>query len=267
MCRKPASGLKAGVGLLVSQHKYPRARMVMYSQRPLSALTHAVFMQGGYRNLGYILLLFPLIIVAGFWIPYFSQIPIFDSSITTAVHIHALLLFAWVGLVVVQPLAIRSRAFSFHRILGRASYGLMPLIVLFAIAMLHKEYLEHLAGGMTVAAARSAEYLSTIQVTLFAVFYGLAIIRIQKRDVEEHMRYMICVVLVLLPAGLARALGYWFGVSQSASQTVCLALIDICLVCLIAFDRRRHFAAQPYMVALAAYLIVESGWFALGRPV
>jgi hypothetical protein len=48
-------------------------------------------MQSSYRNLGYILLVFPLIIVAGFWIPYFSQIPQFDSSITTAVH--SLILF------------------------------------------------------------------------------------------------------------------------------------------------------------------------------
>jgi len=224
-------------------------------------------MQGGYRNLGYILLVFPLVIVAGFWIPYFSQIPKFDSSITTSVHIHALLLFAWVGLVVIQPLTVRHGAFLIHRMFGRASYILMPLIAVFSIAMLRKEYQENLAGGMAVAAARSAEYLSTTQITLFTVFYGLAIARIRKRDIAEHMRYMICIALVLLPAGLARTLGYWFGVNQAASQTVCLALIDLCLFSLIVFDRRRDLGARPYIVALAAYLIVETGWLALGRPV
>jgi hypothetical protein len=224
-------------------------------------------MQDGYRNLGYVLLVFPLMVVAGFWIPYFSQIPTFDSSITTAVHIHALLLFAWVGLLVIQPMTVRSGAFSIHRILGRVSYVLMPLIVVFSIAMLRKEYRENLAGGMNVTAARSAEYLSTIQVTLFAAFYGLAIARILKRDIAEHMRYMICIALVLLPAGLARTLGYWFGVNQRTAQAVCLALIDLCLISLIVFDRRRHFPLRPYVVALAAYVIVETGWLALGRPV
>jgi hypothetical protein len=224
-------------------------------------------MQGGYRNLGYVLLAFPLIIVAGFWVPYFSQIPTFDASITAAVHIHALLLFAWVGLMVVQPLAIRSGGLAIHRILGKASYVLMPLIVLFSVAMLRKEYQENLAGGMTMTAAQSAEYLSTVQVTLFSVFYGLAIVRIQKRDIAGHMRYMICVALVLLPAGLARALGYWCGVRQAASQTVCLLLIDLCLILLIFYDRRRRFSARPYVVALAAYVIVEAAWLALGRPV
>jgi hypothetical protein len=117
-----------------------------------------------------------------------------------------------------------------------------------------------------VAEAGSAEYLSAIKVTLFAVFYGLALVRIRKPDIAEHMRYMICIALVLLPAGLARTLGYWFGVKQGTSQTVCLALIDLCLISLIVFDRRRHFAARPYVVALAAYLIVEMAWLALGRP-
>jgi hypothetical protein len=224
-------------------------------------------MQGGYRNLGYILLAFPLIIVAGFWIPYFSEIPKFDPSITTSVHIHALLLFAWVGLLVVQPLTARYGAFSVHRILGKASYVLMPLVVIFSIAMLRKEYQENLADGIHEVAALSAEYLSTIQVVLFALFYAVAIARILKRDISEHMRYMICTALVLLPAGLARTLGFWFGVHQRTSQTVCLALIDLCLVSLIAFDRRRHFAARPFVVALGAYLVVETGWLALGRPV
>jgi hypothetical protein len=60
------------------------------------------------------------------------------------------------------------------------------------------------AKPSTASAARSAEYLSTIQMTLFAAFYGLATARIVRRDMAEHMRYMICVALVPLPAGLAR---------------------------------------------------------------
>jgi hypothetical protein len=143
----------------------------------------------------------------------------------------------------------------------------MPLVVVFSVAMLRKEYQENLAGGMNVTAARAAEYLSTIQVTLFVAFYGLAIARILKRDIAEHMRYMICTALVLLPAGLARMLGYGFGVNQSTSQAACLTLIDLSLISLIVFDHRRHLAARPYVVALVAYAIVETGWLVLGRPV
>jgi hypothetical protein len=224
-------------------------------------------MESAYRNLGYFLLALPLIFIAGFWIPYFSQIPKFDPSITTAVHVHAALLFAWLGLLVVQPLAIRSQAFSVHRMLGKASFVLMPLILVFSIAMLRKQYQENLIGGMIPAAARAAGYLSATQLVFFAALYGLAVARIQRRDVAAHMRYMICTALVLLPAGFARVLGYWFGFRQSSSQTACCGVIVLWFVALITLDRRRGYAARPYIVALLAYLVIEAGWFALGRPV
>jgi hypothetical protein len=147
------------------------------------------------------------------------------------------------------------------------SYVLMPAIVLSAVAMVDKEYREHLADGMRLGPALEAEFLSISQLLLFAIFYCLAVVRIKRRDVPAHMRYMICIALVLLPAGLARTLGYWFDVRQSLSQTYCLMVIDLCLIGLVWFDRSRHLAARPFMQALAAYLVIEVAWVALGRPV
>ena len=69
-------------------------------------------MERAYRNLGYFLLALLPIFIAGFWIPYLSEIPAFDPSITPPVHVHAVLLFSWIALLVFQPLAIRYRAFS-----------------------------------------------------------------------------------------------------------------------------------------------------------
>jgi hypothetical protein len=79
-----------------------------------------VLVENAYRNVGYYLIALPLILIAGFWIPYLSEIPTFEPSITAAVHIHALLLFAWVGLPVVQPLTIRSNSITLHRKFGKA---------------------------------------------------------------------------------------------------------------------------------------------------
>jgi hypothetical protein len=224
-------------------------------------------MERAYRNLGLVLLALPPIFVAGFWIPYLSDIPQFDPAITPTVHGHALLLFAWIGLLVIQPLAIRSGAFSVHRSLGKASYVLMPLIAVSSAAMLYKEYHEHLTDGMRSGAALAAEFLSACQLTLFVTFYCLSMVHIRGRQAAAHMRYMICVALVLLPAGLARTVGYWFGVKQSLSQTGCLVLIDLCLMGLIGYDRTRRLPSRPYGVALALYVVIEAAWFALGRPV
>jgi hypothetical protein len=223
-------------------------------------------MENGYRNIGYFLLALPVIFVAGFWVPYLSQIPHFDSSITGPVHLHALLLFSWIVLLVIQPLAIRRGALSLHQILGRISYVLMPLIVISAITMVHKEYDGHLANGMGLGAALAAEFLSVSQLVLLAIFYCSAIVHIKRRDRAAHMRYMICIALVLLPAGLARILGYWFDFKQSLAQTDCLVVIDLCLMGLIWLDRNRV-AARPYIQALAAYIVIELSWVAIGRPI
>ena len=224
-------------------------------------------MERGYRNLGYVLLALLPIFVAGFWIPYFSEIPHFDSTITLPVHVHAVLLFTFLGLLIVQPLAIRYKAFSTHRVLGKLSNILMPFILAFSVAMLLKEYREHLADGASLAVARNDEFLSAVQLLLLATMYGLSIASIRRRDVVAHMRYMICIVLILLPAGLARTLGYWFNVRQSSAQAVCLIFIDAMLVVLMFLDRRRRSAARPYILTLLAYIVIEAIWISIGRPV
>lgn len=224
-------------------------------------------MERAYRNLGFFLLALLPIFIAGFWIPYLSEFPRFDTDITMAVHMHAVLLFGFLILLIVQPLAIRYKAYATHRFLGKLSNFLMPLIIATSVTMLWKEYQEHLASRATVAAARNAEFLSACQLAVLATLYVLAIVCIRKRNVREHMRYMICIVLVLLPAGLARTLGYWFNARQSLSQTVCLILIDALLIGLIAFDRRRWLVSRPYIVTLLSYLIIEACWVSLGRPV
>lgn len=224
-------------------------------------------MERAYRNLGYFLLALLPIFIAGFWIPYLSEIPTFDPSITAPVHVHAVLLFTWIALLVFQPLAIRYKAFSAHRLLGRASYVVVALIVPFTLMMIWKEYHEKLSDGKSIASALEAEFVSAAQLALTVAMYVLAIVRIQKRDVPAHMRYMICIALFLLPAGLARTLGYWFNLSQVTSQTINLAVIETCLAALIAFDIRRQLNLRPYVVAALAYNATAVVWIALGRPV
>lgn len=225
-------------------------------------------MERGYRSLGYVLMGLVPIFIAGFWIPYISEFPHFDPSISTAVHIHAVLLFSFLGLLVIQPLAIRHRSLWLHRMLGKLANVLMPFILLFSATMLWKEYREHIVTGASAALARKEEFLSAAQLMLLGIFYWQAILSVRKRNVAGHMRYMICIALVLMPAGLARRLGYWFNFPQSSSQTLCLAVIDLLLIGLIVFDRyRSKVSFRPYAVALSAYLSIETIWFLLGQPV
>jgi hypothetical protein len=133
--------------------------------------------------------------------------------------------------------------------------------------MLWKEYHEHLSAGATIQAARNAEFLSAVQLVLFGALYGVALAAIRQRDVATHMRCMICIALVVLPAGLARTFGYWLNMHQAWSQAVCLAVIDVSLLALILFDIRRRSSFRVYAVVLSVYTVIEALWLALGRPV
>lgn len=61
-------------------------------------------MERGYRNLGCALIALVPVFVPGFWVPYLSEFPHFEASINTIVHIHAALLFTFLGLLIIQPL-------------------------------------------------------------------------------------------------------------------------------------------------------------------
>src|ERR1700744_3314949 len=126
-----------------------------------------------YRNLGYVLVVLLPLFIAGFWIPYFSEFPNFDASITIAVHIHAALLFCFLGILIVQPLAIQYDAFWIHRTLGTISNILIPFILVSSVSMFSNEYHEHLMNGASPAKARKSEFLSAGQLSLLAIFYGL----------------------------------------------------------------------------------------------
>ena len=147
---------------------------------------------------------------------------------------------------------------------------IQPRIEMNATILPHGKILT--SGGSQIdedgtTASLKAEYLSLVAVPILAALYGLAIWRILRRDVPRHMRYMICIAFVLLPAGLARTLGYWFEVKQWRSQVVCFAVIDLSLMALILLERHRGAIAGPYVAMLLTYLLFEAGWVALGFPV
>jgi hypothetical protein len=219
------------------------------------------------RNVGLFAAGLLALLVAGFWIPYLSAIPRVDSGITLAVHMHAAALFGWAALMLVQPLAIYARAHRLHRVLGRVSLAVMALVVLTSVAMLHREFQERIQSGSSMREALTGEYLSATQLLLVAIAYAFSVIVARRRNVELHWRLMLLVVLLLLPAGLARTLGYWFDVGQVISQSVCAALNLMVLGALAIHDLHARKDCAVYDFALAAYITMLAGWAILGRPV
>src|SRR6202012_3749128 len=87
------------------------------------------FMKKIYYNSGYFFLILFAFVLLGFYKTYFGLIPRFDKSTTLLVHFHAAVLTTWVLLLIVQPLLVKYKKLKIHRLLGKLTYFLVPLIV------------------------------------------------------------------------------------------------------------------------------------------
>ena len=88
----------------------------------------------------YFALVVPVAIFA-FWKTYFGILGNLPETITPLVHVHALLTFLWLLMLIAQAWFIRTKRFRTHRWVGRSSYVIAPLIILLGLAVLHKAYL------------------------------------------------------------------------------------------------------------------------------
>jgi hypothetical protein len=174
---------------------------------------------------------FPLIVLAGFARTYYAS-PLFGAPPLPSrlLHLHGLLMTAWVAVFVTQVLLISSKRIRLHQRLGYASVGLAVLIV---------------ASGIPTA-LRAAKYGSTasppeipalaflavplFDLVMFALFFGGAIY--YRRTPAAHKRLMLLTAINFLPPAIARipiaslqAFGpLWFFGVPTALALLCLGL-------------------------------------------
>ena len=150
-----------------------------------------------------IAILFPAIVLLGFARTYylkgFFATPPLPSGL---VHLHGLVMTAWVVLFVVQVRLISTKRIRLHQKLGYTSIGLAVLII---------------ATGLPTA-LRAAKYgststppgvpplsfllIPTFDLVMFALFFGAAIV--YRRRPAAHKALMLLTVLNFLPPALAR---------------------------------------------------------------
>lgn len=142
-----------------------------------------------------------LIALVAFWPTYLSQALSSSSAYT---HLHALTASLWMLMLVAQPLAIQARRLALHRLLGRASYALAPLILVSIVLLAHSRI-----KGLTGEAYAAQTYILYLQVSLAVLFglsYALAILT--RRTAALHARFMVCTALTLIDPVVVRLL-FW----------------------------------------------------------
>ncbi len=222
-------------------------------------------MEKYYKNIGNYFLILILFIALGFYYPYFSLFPGF-KSVTATIHIHAISLMIWTLILIAQPILIRYKKYRAHKILGRVTYFLVPLVILTFFGVMRQQYYEGLERNLSSAQSLKALFVSFTQAISIIIFYVLAIIKVHKGNIAAHMRYMICLFLQFIPPTFGRTLAYWLGLRQVYTNTIAVLVSVFIIIILIAADKKRKTVFTPYVVALSLYFVFNVSWFALGCP-
>ncbi len=223
-------------------------------------------MEKQYQFLGFFFLAFIVFVALGFYYPYFSLFPGF-KDVSQMVQIHAAALLLWVVILITQPLLVTYQKFKAHRLIGRFTYFLMPVIILTSVGVLRQQYVEGLEQKMTSSESFRTLYTSAAELVSIVIYYTLAVFNILKGNVPYHMRYMICLALEFIPPSFGRTLGYWLYMRQYYTYNISIILCMLILILLILYDRRKNLDYKPYVLALSIFSITQIIWFAIGHPI
>jgi hypothetical protein len=204
----------------------------------------------GVRAWPWILLLL-CVAVLGFWKPYFSRL---DAAQGMA-HLHAISMLTWIGMLVAQPLLIRTRQLVWHRRLGKASYVVAPLVVVSALILAQLRISQ--ATPETLPFQQFILFLGVSASVLFALIWGLGVF--YRREPALHARYMAGTALTLIDPSMARVLIFWIpSVPPPFYQFITFGLVYTILLVLIALDRKSKRGRSALWVLLGLFVALHA---------
>lgn len=225
----------------------------------------------------FLFLLVPFIAI-GFWPGYWSKL-FEDIGLTSIMHIHNALMMVWVAMSLAQPLLILKKKIQWHRILGKTSYVLMPVLLLSLYFLIQERYFrrlsrmsERVASGeiqMTseqiYSSAAASLDLGLVYFLLLAGLYTLAII--YRKSILHHATFMFGAILTALGPSADRVIFQFYspeGVLMNYVAGYATLTFTILLFGALAwYQKRKGYSSIPALVTMGAYiggvLLIEFG--------
>ena len=196
-----------------------------------------------YKYLGYILVILIPIAFLAFYKTYFVQFPNFKENITTYTHLHAFISTMWILILILQPILIEKGKWKIHKVIGKITYGLFPILILsfipLIISMYHSDHPKKI-------------FLPLADSIMLILFYFLAIYN--KKNVSKHMRFMIGIILVFLGPIIGRIGLLILELSPIVTQNSFYGIIYLILIGLIFYDKKFNGNYQPYILFLGIWI-------------
>lgn len=172
-----------------------------------------------YQDVGKWFALYIPLALAAFFTTYFVRIA---EPMPLVVHLHFVLMVLWLGMLIAQPLLIKHKKLPVHRMVGKISYVVVPLLLFTAYVLTRNEYMrtmdalekEVLSGVQSYAPAdmekkAASRPIALLYLVWFFLFYVLAIV--YSRNAGRHARFMVAAALTLTGPRLTES---WASISE-----------------------------------------------------
>jgi hypothetical protein len=151
-----------------------------------------------FYNSGYYFIGLLLLVIAGFWPSYFEKFFNGTADFSFYVHFHAAMMMLWILMLVIQPLLIRKKKLWLHRLIGKSTYVLFPIMCMSIILVInfshnHNIHEENL-GNRLLSQSKN----------LFFFVTGYFIAIRYRHNIDVHVRGMIVTGIALIEPALTR---------------------------------------------------------------
>jgi hypothetical protein len=225
----------------------------------------------------WLLLLIPFTFF-GFYSSYFAKL---FSSMPDIIHLHAFFMLLWISMAITQPFLIKKNKLTIHRIVGKISYIIMPVVFVTGYFVIRHAYYsnilretEKITGGFSSAGiiaitdiAKENTAIGLVYLFWLILFYILAVIN--RKKIINHATYMFAAILTLLGPTVDRILFQvyrYFGISFNLfAEVAVFLLIDLLLIALLVFQWKRGNSLNAVKVSLLIYITGQFIYFFLPK--
>ncbi|MCO4294209.1 hypothetical protein NF867_15215 [Solitalea sp. MAHUQ-68] len=196
----------------------------------------------------YILGLIPIVLL-GFWKSYFSELIAGTSRHASIFHFHGMMMSLWIAMLLVQPLLIRKKQFAAHRIIGKVSFVVMPLLLLSILQIMHYEGNLFPENELT--------FIGTMNgVITMSTFYLIAIWN--KSSINIHARAMVCTGITMIQPASDRIMFNIFNMQAPTVFYVSWVMIYLLLIALMIIERKQKVGRWVFPLYLGMHIIFVS---------
>jgi uncharacterized membrane protein YozB (DUF420 family) len=193
------------------------------------------------------------VMFVGFARNYYLREWLGTRPITFMVHVHGLVMSAWVVLFGFQVLFVARHRVDWHRKLGVVGAVLAAVVLVLGVYTIAQSVQRQIPRAEPAAFALDFVAFDGLVLGVFGVLVLMALLK--RRRPEWHRRLMLLAMISLLPPAFGRLVAYF---TREHVEIIVLGLMGLCVVACLGADSRLHRQVHPAFVLGGALVILSN---------